>query len=87
MKKSVTRDHIICLEDGKKFRSLKRHLDAVYGMTPNEYRAKWGLPKDYPMDGLFRTTKHVGEELRAWTLGRQAASDDKGNPSSTEGTE
>ena len=49
VKKSLTQDHIICLEDGKKFRSLKRHLGTVYNMTPDEYRTKWGLPKDYPM--------------------------------------
>ena len=49
IKKSLTQDHIICLEDGKKFRSLKRHLGTVYNMSPDEYRAKWGLPKDYPM--------------------------------------
>lgn len=49
IKKSVTNDFIICLEDGKRFRSLKRHLGSVYGMTPDEYRAKWGLAKDYPM--------------------------------------
>jgi predicted transcriptional regulator len=47
-KKSVFDDYIICLEDGKKFKSLKRHL-SVLGMTPDEYRAKWGLPRDYPM--------------------------------------
>lgn len=49
VKKSVTADYIICLEDGKKFKSLKRHLRTRYGMTPDEYRAKWGLPHDYPM--------------------------------------
>lgn len=49
IKKSVTPDHIICLEDGRPFRSLKRHLQASYGLTPDEYRAKWGLPHDYPM--------------------------------------
>ena len=49
VKKSVTPDYIICLEDGKKFKSLKRHLRTQYGMTPDEYRAKWGLPHDYPM--------------------------------------
>lgn len=48
IKKSVTPDFIICLDDGKKFKSLKRHLNML-GMTPDEYRAKWGLPKDYPM--------------------------------------
>jgi predicted transcriptional regulator len=49
VKKSVTPDFIICLEDGKKFKSLKRHLRTRYGMTPDEYRAKWGLAHDYPM--------------------------------------
>jgi len=48
IKKSVTPDFIVCLEDGKKFKSMKRHL-AGLGMTPDEYRAKWGLPSDYPM--------------------------------------
>ncbi|TPM90667.1 MucR family transcriptional regulator [Mesorhizobium sp. B2-1-3A] len=49
IKKSVMADYIICLEDGKKFKSLKRHLSTRYGLTPDEYRAKWGLAKDYPM--------------------------------------
>lgn len=49
VKKSVTDDYIVCLEDGKKFKSLKRHLRAKYGMSPEEYREKWGLPADYPM--------------------------------------
>ena len=49
VKKSVTDDFLICLEDGKKFKSLKRHLRAKYDMTPEEYREKWGLPFDYPM--------------------------------------
>jgi predicted transcriptional regulator len=49
VKKSVTPDYIICLEDGKKFKSLKRHLRTKYEMSPEEYRAKWGLPSDYPM--------------------------------------
>jgi len=49
VKKSVTPDFIVCLEDGKKFKSLKRHLRTQYNMTPEEYREKWGLPADYPM--------------------------------------
>ncbi len=49
IKRSVTADYIICLEDGKKFKSLKRHLRTRYGMTPEEYRARWNLPHDYPM--------------------------------------
>jgi predicted transcriptional regulator len=48
-KKSVFPDYIICLEDGKRFKSLKRHLRSSYDMTPEAYRAKWGLPSDYPM--------------------------------------
>lgn len=48
IKKSVTPDFIVCLEDGRKFKSMKRHLSQL-GMTPEEYRAKWGLPADYPM--------------------------------------
>jgi len=49
IKKSVQNDYIVCLEDGLKFKSLKRHLTTHYGMTPEEYREKWGLPADYPM--------------------------------------
>jgi len=49
IKKSVHNDYIICLEDGMKFKSLKRHLMTHYGMTPEEYREKWELPADYPM--------------------------------------
>lgn len=49
VRKSVTRDHIICLEDGKKLKMLKRHLRSTYNMTPEEYRARWNLPPDYPM--------------------------------------
>jgi predicted transcriptional regulator len=49
LKRSITPDHLICLEDGKKFKSLKRHLRTRYGMSPDEYRAKWNLPADYPM--------------------------------------
>jgi predicted transcriptional regulator len=49
VKKSITPDYIVCLEDGKKFKSLKRHLRTQYNMTPEQYREKWGLPPDYPM--------------------------------------
>ena len=48
IRKSITPDYIVCLEDGKKFKSMKRHLDKL-GMTPAQYRAKWNLPPDYPM--------------------------------------
>jgi predicted transcriptional regulator len=49
VKKSVTPDYIVCLEDGKKFKSLKRHLRTHYNLSPEEYREKWNLPHDYPM--------------------------------------
>ncbi|MBO6785051.1 MAG: MucR family transcriptional regulator [Alphaproteobacteria bacterium] len=49
VKKSVTPDHIVCLEDGKKLKMLKRHLKTSYDLTPEQYRERWGLPADYPM--------------------------------------
>ena len=49
VRRSVTPDYLICLEDGKKLKMLKRHLRSTYNMTPEDYRAKWGLPADYPM--------------------------------------
>jgi predicted transcriptional regulator len=49
IKKSITPDYLVCLDDGKKFKSLKRHLRTTYDLTPEQYRAKWDLPRDYPM--------------------------------------
>ena len=49
VKRSITPEHLVCLEDGKKFKSLKRHLRTQYNMTPEQYREKWGLSADYPM--------------------------------------
>ena len=49
VKKSITPDYIVCLEDGKQFKSLKRHLRSQYNLSPDAYREKWGLPTDYPM--------------------------------------
>lgn len=49
IRSSIKPDHIVCLEDGKKLKMLRRHLMTHYGMTPDDYRAKWGLPADYPM--------------------------------------
>ena len=49
IRKSIAPDYLVCLEDGKKMKMLKRHLRTVYNMTPDEYRQKWGLPADYPM--------------------------------------
>ena len=49
VRRSVTPDYIVCLEDGRQLKMLKRHLSTAYGMSPEEYREKWGLPADYPM--------------------------------------
>jgi predicted transcriptional regulator len=49
IKRSITPDYLVCLEDGRRFKSLKRHLRTQYDLSPEQYRAKWGLPKDYPM--------------------------------------
>jgi predicted transcriptional regulator len=70
VKKSVTGDAIICLEDGKKFKSLKRHLRTTYDMTPEQYRAKWGLPADYPMVAP-NYAKARSELARTMGLGQQ----------------
>ena len=71
IKKSVTNDFIICLEDGKKFKSMRRHL-LGFNLTPEEYRAKWGLPKDYPMvaAGYAATRSELAKRAG---LGRPAA--------------
>ena len=69
IKKSITDDAIICLEDGKAFKSLKRHLTTKYGMTPDEYRKKWGLPADYPMVAP-NYAKQRSELARKMGLGR-----------------
>jgi predicted transcriptional regulator len=65
IKKSVMPDYIVCLEDGKKLKMLKRHLSTAYGMTPEEYRAKWGLPHDYPMvaPNYSLTRKHLAKKI------------------------
>lgn len=71
VKKSVTPDHIICLEDGKKFKSLKQHLQSQYGLSPDDYRLKWGLPSNYPMvapnyaDARSNLAKKMGFGRRA----------------------
>lgn len=72
IRRSVTPDYIISLEDGRKFKSLKRHLQGTYGMTPDEYRAKWGLPRDYPMVAP-NYAKARSELAKSMGLGRKAA--------------
>ncbi len=79
IKKSVTDEFIVCLENGKRFKSLKRHLATAYGLTPDAYRAKWGLPKDYPMvapayaDARSNLARKMG-------LGRKPAEPEAGPP-------
>ena len=72
IKRSVTDDYIVCLEDGKKLKVLKRHLMTYHGMTPEEYRAKWGLPYDYPMVAPSYARKRQ-ELAKAIGLGRKPA--------------
>ena len=69
IKKSVTDGHLVSMEDGKRYKSLKRHL-STYGLTPNEYRAKWGLPHDYPMVAPAYAAKR-SELARTIGLGRK----------------
>ncbi len=72
VKKSVYPDHIVCLEDGKKLKMLKRHLQTSYGLTPDDYRTKWGLPRDYPMvaPNYASTRSALAKQIG---LGRKAA--------------
>lgn len=70
-KRSVHDDHIVCLEDGLTFKSLKRHLATHHGMTPEEYRLKWNLPTDYPMVALSYA-KARSEMAKSMGLGRKA---------------
>ncbi len=76
IRKSVNPDYIISLEDGRKFKSLKRHLQGTYGMTPDEYRAKWGLPRDYPMVAP-NYAKARSDLAKRMGLGRKAAASSK----------
>lgn len=65
VKKSISEHYLICLEDGKKFKSLKRHLRTCYDMTPEEYREKWDLPADYPMvaPGYSRQRSQLAKKM------------------------
>lgn len=73
---SIKNDYIICLEDGKKLKMLKRHLMTHYGMTPEDYRAKWGLPADYPMVAPSYAIKRR-ELAKKIGLGRKPGSKNK----------
>ena len=75
IKKSITDDFLICLEDGRKFKSLKRHLRAKYNLSPEEYRAKWNLPKDYPMvaPAYASARSNLAKQMGLGQGGRKAA--------------
>ncbi len=74
IKKSVTPDYIVCLEDGKKLKMLKRHLMTSYNMTPEEYRERWGLSADYPMvaPNYAKQRSRLAKEIGLGTTGRGA---------------
>ena len=74
VKKSITPDYLVCLEDGKKFKSLKRHLRTQYNMTPEAYREKWALPPDYPMvaPNYAKARSDLAKQMGLGQGGRQA---------------
>ena len=74
IKRSIQPDHLVCLEDGRKFKSLKRHLRTKYNMSPEEYRAKWNLPKDYPMvaPNYAKARSDLAKQMGLGQGGRQA---------------
>ena len=75
VRRSITPDFLVCLEDGRKFKSLKRHLRTKYNMSPEEYRAKWGLAKDYPMvaPNYAKARSDLAKQMGLGQGGRQAA--------------
>ena len=74
IRRSITADYLICLEDGRKFKSLKRHLRTKYNMSPEDYRAKWGLAKDYPMvaPNYAKARSDLAKQMGLGQGGRQA---------------
>jgi len=75
VRRSITADFLVCLEDGRKFKSLKRHLRTKYNLSPEDYRAKWGLPKDYPMvaPNYAKARSDLAKQMGLGQGGRQAA--------------
>lgn len=80
VKKSVMPDYIVCLEDGKKMKMLKRYIKTVYNLTPDEYREKWGLPADYPMvaPNYAQRRSDLAKESGLGTTSRFGREDDEG---------
>jgi predicted transcriptional regulator len=76
-KKSVTPDYIVCLEDGKKLKMLKRHLKTAYNMTPEEYRERWSLPADYPMvaPNYAKQRSRLAKEIGLGTRARKGSAE------------
>jgi predicted transcriptional regulator len=74
VRRSITPEHLICLEDGRKFKSLKRHLRTKYNLSPEDYRAKWGLAKDYPMvaPNYAKARSDLAKQMGLGQGGRQA---------------
>ncbi len=74
IRRSITPDHIVCLEDGRKFKSLKRHLRTKYNLSPEDYRAKWNLAKDYPMvaPNYAKARSDLAKQMGLGQGGRQA---------------
>jgi predicted transcriptional regulator len=79
VRRSITPDFLVCLEDGRKFKSLKRHLRTKYNMSPEDYRAKWGLAKDYPMvaPNYAKARSDLAKQMGLGQGGRQAAKSGK----------
>ncbi len=75
VKRSITPEFLICLEDGRKFKSLKRHMRTKYNLSPDDYRAKWGLAKDYPMvaPNYAKARSDLAKQMGLGQGGRQAA--------------
>jgi predicted transcriptional regulator len=82
VRRSITPDHLICLEDGRKFKSLKRHLRTKYNMSPEDYRSKWGLAKDYPMvaPNYAKARSDLAKQMGLGQGGRQAPKKAAGRP-------
>ncbi|MEE2746062.1 MAG: MucR family transcriptional regulator [Pseudomonadota bacterium] len=73
IRKSITPDYLVCLEDGKKLKMLKRHLKTSYNLTPDEYRKRWGLPRDYPMvaPSYAKHRSELAKQIGLGTKGRE----------------
>lgn len=81
VRRSITPDYLICLEDGRKFKSLKRHLRTKYDLSPEQYRARWDLPKDYPMvaPNYAQARSELAKQMGLGQGGRKPARKGRGN--------